>query len=93
LNKKQEFLLTDRLKDLFDIEIAFARIEALSNLLIEYVHNSNETNEIAKQETISFNLMTIRDYAKFYGNQVQNLQIIDGELRPIKRSCKNEIKR
>lgn len=93
MSKSQEIILTDNIKDLTDIEFAFTRVEALCNVLIEYIHTTNEADELLKQDNIAFTLMTIRDLSEFYGCQVQNLRIVDGELRPIKRSCKNEIKR
>lgn len=82
MSKKRDITLTNNLKDLFDIEVAFARIEALSNALLSYTV-TNDQDEMTKQDTIDFTLMTIHDYAKFYGDQVQNLQIIDGKLQPI----------
>ena len=84
MDKKKDVLITDSLKDLFDIEMAFTRIEALSNILLEYVVDNSELNTPEIQDTANFTLMAIRDYAKFYSDQVQNLDIVNGNLKPLK---------
>lgn len=84
MDKKKDVLITDSLKDLFDIEMAFTRIEALSNILLEYVVDNSELNTPEDQDTANFTLMAIRDYAKFYSDQVQNLDIVNGKLKPLK---------
>lgn len=86
MKDNQDIVLTDKIKDLIDIEFAFTRVEALCNVLIEYIHTTNESDELIKKDNIAFTLMTIRDLTEFYERQVQNLQIIDGELKPIKES-------
>lgn len=80
---KNDSLMIDRLDDLFDVEIAFTRIQALSDVLLEYIMNDNGTGDVKLQDNINFTLMTIRDYADFYANQVQNLHIVNGELKPL----------
>jgi hypothetical protein len=84
MKTKQENLFPDRLKDLTDIEFAFARIETLSDLLTDFVHNSNDLNKPEPGDKLIFTLMTISDLAKCYGNQLQNSHIIDNEIKPLK---------
>ncbi|MCH5299018.1 MAG: hypothetical protein J1E96_04565 [Ruminococcus sp.] len=83
MENKKDVFITDSLKDLFDIESAFLRLQSLSDVLIDYIMDYSETNSACRQDNINFTLMTIRDYAEFYANQVQNLHIVDGELKPL----------
>ena len=83
MSKTPNTILTDSIEDLTDIEFAFARIDALCNVLIEYIHSSNAADELSKKDNIAFSLMTIRDLTTFYEKQVQNLKIVDGKLKPL----------
>lgn len=62
------------IKDFFDVEMAFARIEALSNVLLDYVHNEGNDDEVVRKDDIGFTLMSIRDYAAIYSAQANKLQ-------------------
>lgn len=62
------------IKDFFDVEMDFARIEALSNVLLDYVHNEDNDDEVVRKDNIGFTLMSIRDYAAIYSAQANKLQ-------------------
>lgn len=63
------------IKDFFDVEMAFARIEALSNVLLDYIHNEGNDDEVVvRKDNIGFTLMSIRDYAAIYSAQANKLQ-------------------